>query len=129
MVFFTYFPSKYYFLSLLNWIRTETHFPLVSPFINFLLSHYLLHLLRCLHCKQQKIMKCHPQIVRHLIYRHRDQKYVYQKQKCAKCGTLGNPAKEDVCPLVTTLCFLFFKKKSIVSLKCYQICHSVLVWR
>ena len=35
MTFFTYFSSKYYFLSFFNWIRIETNFLLVSPFVNF----------------------------------------------------------------------------------------------
>ena len=35
MVFLAYFSSKYYVLSLFNWIRIETNFPLVSPFIKF----------------------------------------------------------------------------------------------
>ena len=70
MVFFAYFSKRYYFLGLLNWIRIETHYPLVSPLINF---YYvtIYFICWCLHCKQQKIMKCHLQIVLHLISRQR----------------------------------------------------------
>ena len=70
MVLFAYFSKKYYFLGLLNWIRIETHYPLVNPLIIF---YYvtIYFICWCLHCKQQT-MKCHLQIVLHLISRQWD---------------------------------------------------------
>ena len=96
--------------------------------------------MRCLHCEQQKIMKCHP--ADSLAFdKLSARSFLYIRNRSGPNAEPWGahaltPGKEKVCTLSTTLCFVFLKKLNnkfkmishmlfCLSLKIIPLCHTL----